>query len=204
MNKFLIIVILGTFSACSTDNSLADGKMIPILEPTMHEEPYNDGSGLVRVTTYGAGKVILEQGNYLNGYREGVYIEYHVNGFIKSSVGYIQGKKEGQYLLIDDKGQVQERSSYHQDVLNGPRVKYNRSRVKETSQYSNGELHGLLEKFYPNAKIMERSYYNSGQLDGVARWYDQAGSNTIAYEYKMGELIGDVELEFATPPTPVK
>ncbi len=49
----------------------------------------------------------------------------------------------------------------------------------------------VLSKWY----IMERSNYNSGQYDGIARWYNQSGINTIAYNYKMGELIGDVELE---------
>ena len=48
---------------------------------------------------------------------------------------------------------------------------------------------------------MERSNYNSGQLDGISRWYDQAGNNTIAYNYKMGELIGDAELEPKIVPT---
>ena len=190
-----IIFVLAVFISCSTDNSPADGEMIPLLAPSMQLEPYNDGSGLVRVTGYGTDGTILEQGEYLNGYREGIYTEFHPNGFIKSTVGYVNGKKQGQYVLIDDKGQVQERSTYHQDLLNGPHVKYNRSRLKETSQYSNGQVHGLVEKFYPNGKIMERSSYNSGQLDGIARWYDQNGINTIAYNYKMGELIGDVELE---------
>ena len=59
----------------------------------------------------------------------------------------------------------------------------------------------MLEKFYANGGIMERSNYNSGQLDGISRWYDQNGNNTIAYNYKMGELIGDVELEVKTEPT---
>ena len=196
-----IIFVLAVFISCSTDNTPADGEMIPLLGPSMQLEPYNDGSGLVRVTGYGTDGTILEQGEYLNGYREGIYTEFHPNGFIKSTVGYVNGKKQGQYVLIDDKGQVQERSTYHQDLLNGPNVKYNRSRLKETSQYSNGQVHGLVEKFYPNGKIMERSNYNSGKLDGIARWYDQNGNNTIASRYSMNELVEQVELEANPIPT---
>ena len=195
MKRILIIIAFTTILSCSTDNTPADGEMFPVLAANMKMEPYDDGSGLVRVTGYAADGTILEQGDYLNGYREGVYTEFHANEFIKSTVGYVHGKKQGQYVLIDDKGQIQERSTYHNDLLNGPQIKYNRSRLKEKSQYSNGQLHGLVEKRYANGGIMERSNYNSGQLDGISRWYDQAGNNTIAYNYKMGELIGDAELE---------
>lgn len=195
MKRILVIIAFTAILSCSTDNTSVDGEMVPVLAVNMKMEPYDDGSGLVRVTGYATDGTILEQGVYLNGVREGVYTEYHANGFIKSIVGYVQGKKQGQHVLIDDKGQVQERSTYHNDLLNGPHIKYNRSRLKEKSQYSSGQVHGLLEKFYPNGKIMERSNYSSGQLDGIARWYDQNGINTIAYNYKMGELIGDVELE---------
>ena len=195
MNRILIITAFVAFLSCSTENMTADGEMFPLLAADMKIEPYEDGSELVRVTGYAADGTILEQGDYFKGFREGVYTEFHPNGFIKSTLGYVQGKKQGQYILIDDKGQVQERSTYYNDLLNGPHIKYNRSRLKEKSHYNNGQVHGLLEKFYPNGKIMERSNYNSGQLDGIARWYDQNGINTIAYDYKMGELIGDVELE---------
>ena len=198
MNRILIITAFIAFLSCSTENMPADGEMFPLLAADMKIEPYEDGSGLVRVTRYAADGTILEQGDYFKGFREGVYTEFHPNGFIKSTVGYVQGKKQGQYILIDDKGQVQERSTYHNDLLNGPHITYNRSRIKGKSHYNNGQVHGLLEKFYPNGKIMERSNYNSGQLDGISRWYDQNGINTIAYNYKMGRLIGDVELEANT------
>ena len=95
---------------------------------------------------------------------------------------------------------MQERSTYHQDLLNGVHVKYNRSRLKEKSEYINGQLHGVLEKFYPNGTIMEQSHYSTGQLNGVARWYDQTGVNTIAYEYNMGELVGEVALQAGPDP----
>ena len=51
MKRILIITIITTFIGCSTNNAPADGDMIPILSPSMNMEPYNDGSGLVRVTS---------------------------------------------------------------------------------------------------------------------------------------------------------
>jgi antitoxin component YwqK of YwqJK toxin-antitoxin module len=162
--------------------------MMPL--PPGHAEvtPYDDGSGLVKVTSYATDGTILEQGDYLNNFREGVYTEFHVNGYVKTTCGYVRGKKQGQWVSMDDKGQLLERGTYHLDVLNGPYVIYNRSRIKETRNYVNGELNGQVEKFYPNGTIMERSNYTDGQLDGVARWYDQQGNLSIEYTYKNGEL----------------
>ncbi len=34
-------------------------------------------------------------GNYLNGKREGSWVEYHPNGVIKSIITYVDGVKEG-------------------------------------------------------------------------------------------------------------
>ena len=201
MIRILTIIIFLAFLSCSTDTRPLEGEMFPKLAANMQVEPYNDGSGLLRVTGYAEDGTVLAQGDYFNGYREGVYTEFHPNGFIKSTVGYVQGKKQGQHVLIDNKGQLQERSSYHNDLLNGTYIKYNRTKIKEESKYSNGLLHGVVVKRYANGGTMERSNYTSGQLDGISRWYDQNGNNTIAYNYKMGELVGDAELEVKEEPT---
>jgi antitoxin component YwqK of YwqJK toxin-antitoxin module len=200
MNKLLIIVVLSAVFSCNSSTSTtADGELIPFLPPAAVMEPYNDGSGLEKATLYGANATVLEQGDYLNGLREGVYTVFFPNGYINSTTGYVQGKKQGQSILMDDKGQLLEASTYHQDVLNGPYVKYNRSRIKETRNYVDGQLDGQIVKFYGKGTIMERSTYSGGQLHGVSRWYDQQGNNTIAYEYNKGELVGEVDLEAPVP-----
>jgi antitoxin component YwqK of YwqJK toxin-antitoxin module len=154
-------------------------------------EQMNDGSSVVKMRVFGENATLKEEAFYKNGFREGGYTQYHDNQFVASTVGYLQGKKEGQLLVIDDKGQVQERSTYHNDELDGVYIKYNRSRIKETKVYSNGVLNGPVEKFYANNNIMERTTYKDGQLDGIARWYDQEGNLTIEYTYDMGELVED-------------
>lgn len=196
MKRILLIFVGASILACTnTTTSTSDGEMVPILAATAQLEPYDDGSGLVRATAYGSDGIVLEQGDYLNGLREGIYTFFYTNGYIKSTVGYVQGKKQGQLINMDDKGQVLERFSYHQDELNGAYVMYNRSRIKESRNYKDGKLHGEVVKYYASSILMERSNYANGQLDGISRWYDQNGLNTIAYEYKNGELVGDVALE---------
>ena len=188
----LVIFFALLIVACSNDSSVSGDTMLPLPPAHAQIEPYDDGTGLIKVTRY-APDGILEQGDYLNNFREGVYTEFHANGYVKTSCGYVRGKKQGQMLTLDDKGQIQERATYHNDVLNGPFFIYNRTRIKEKRNYVDGKLSGMLEKFYPNGTIMEVSNYFDGQLNGVARWYDQEGNLSIEYTYEDGQLVEEEE-----------
>ena len=198
MKKVIIVLVLGVFIACDKQQIISnDGEMMPLIPAAAQLEPYEDGSGLVRVTTYATEGNVLEQGDYMNNLREGIYTEFHPNGYIKSTVGYVHGKKQGQLITMDNRGQLLVRSTYHNDILHGSYVKYNRSRIKETKEYVNGTVSGQVEKFYANGKVMERSNYTDGMLNGVAKWYDQQGNLSIEYTYNMGELVED---NTAVPP----
>jgi len=191
MKKGLIFVLLIAVFACKNENLPKEGDMVPLLPPLAKVEPFGDDSGLVKFTTVGSNGELLMEGFYRDNYREGVFTEFHPNKFVKSTVGYVHGKKEGQYIELDNRGQLQVRSTYHNDKLNGTSIKYNRTRIKEVKEYVDGKLDGIVEKYYPSGKIMERTHYVKGQLDGVARWYDQEGNLSIEYKYDMGELVED-------------
>jgi len=192
LSKIIIFsAVIGLLSACNSETAITEEGMVPLMPAHAVVEPYNDGSGLVRVTDYSAEGVILAQGDYLNNLREGVYSEFFNTGLLKSTCGYLRGKKQGQMITMDGRGYVVERATYHQDVLHGPNVIYLRNRIKEKRNYDNGILHGEVQKFYPNGVLMEHSNYKDGKLNGVAKWYDQQGNMTIEYTYKDGQLVKD-------------
>lgn len=182
---------MAILTACETKSTsnIESDTMYPPVPAYAEKIAYDDGSGLVHVTIYAPDGTIMEQGDYLNNFREGVYTEYHKNGFLKTSCGYIKGRKEGQMITMNDRGQIEERATYHQDVLHGAFVIYKASRVKEKRYYYEGELEGEQQKFYPNGVLMEASNYKKGKRDGTSHWYDQEGKETITYTYKDGELV---------------
>ena len=155
------------------------------------QTPYPDNEDLVQVEVSNASGDVLQQGDYLNGVREGVWTEFHPNGFVKSMTGYVNGAQQGQSIVIDDRGQAESTSFYHNGQMDGEYLKFNRTRIKEKRMYKNGKLNGLTEIFYADGKIMESSYYVDGLRDGVAKWYDQQGVVTIEYNYVKGEWIKD-------------
>ena len=157
------------------------------------KEFYDDNENLVKVRVFNNEGAVLEEGDYAYGVKEGSWITYHPNGFVKTTISYVNGLKQGLSVELDNRGQLLESSTFHNNVLHGSYVKYNRSRIKEKKQYSNGVLHGLTEIFYDNGEIMEESIYENGKREGIAKWYDQEGNLSIEYTYVNGEWIKDEE-----------
>lgn len=192
MKQIIVLISLTFFVACNTSNkpSVSKDNNLPI---GAIEQPFEDNANMSVVTTKDALGNLSAYGIYVNGVREGAWVEYHPNGHVKAVIGYENGKREGQAVELDDRGQLLERFTYHNDLLHGPYTKYNRTRIKEESNYKNGKLNGELKKYYDNGKVIEESFYKNGKLDGVSRWYDQQGNMTIEYTYKDGEWIKDEE-----------
>lgn len=185
----LVIVLFGCEGNKTVEESTPAG--FADLPAGAIQESYPDNDHMVRATVYGTDRVVLQQGDYVDGIRQGVWTEFHPNGFVKQVVGYVNGNKQGQQLELDNRGQLLVRSTYYQGELHGDYVKYNRTRIKEKKSYDKGKQNGQNEIFYANGTVMEQSNYVDGQMDGPAKWFDQEGNVTIEYLYKNGELIKD-------------
>ena len=153
-----------------------------------NQETFEDQPGLVRAIVNN-GSVILQQGNYLNGKREGIWSEFHPNGLLKSATSYVNGIREGLYVELNQGGQMTKRFFYHNNIRHGEFKEFNYSTVKEERMYNMGKLEGLVKVYYDGGKIMEEGAYQNGLREGISKWYDQNGNVTITYEYKNGELV---------------
>lgn len=153
-----------------------------------NQETFEDKPGLIRATV-NQGLTVAEQGNYLNGKREGIWSEFHPNGLLKSATSYVNGVKEGLYVELNQNGQMTKRFFYHNNVRHGEYKEFNYTSVKEERMYKLGKLEGVVKIYYDGGKIMEEGAYSNGLREGVSKWYDQNGNVTITYEYKNGELV---------------
>jgi len=188
MKQLFVLVGIVFLSACSNESS-----QLPMVAEDMPigaiQEPFEDNPEMIKVIVNDENAKEKAFGIYIKGVREGSWVEYHPNGFVKTIMGYSNGLKEGQALELDNLGRLLERFTYHKGELHGAYTKYNGSRIKEQKNYKNGKLEGKSEIFYDNTKVMEESYYKNGKRDGVAKWYDQEGNLTIEYTYVDGEWI---------------
>lgn len=190
MRSTVLLLILGIASSCSPPD--ASQKLSGEFQPPLPEGAItspSDKPGMVNVSmSDNTGKNVLT-GIYINGKREGSWVEYYTNGLIKSVTTYVGGLKEGLFAEFSETGQTIRRCLYHLDQREGEYREFNYSTIKEERFYKAGKLEGAVKIYYPDGKIMEEGVYLNGLRDGVSRWYDQQGNISIEYEYKDGQLI---------------
>ena len=150
---------------------------------------FDDTPELKRLTYFNLSGILTTSGYSKNGKRAGAWVDYFENGAPKIITTYIDGKKEGLYMELDDYGKIVKMMNYHQDLRDGDYKEFNGSIVKEERFYKNDKLEGRVRIFYPDGKIMEEGAYKDGTRHGISKWFDQNGFATIEYEYKNGELI---------------
>lgn len=131
-----------------------------------------------------------------SGRKQGPMVTYHPRkGLVKSITYYIDGVKNGPYIEMTESGSVKEKSWFDNDQLQGERIVFNRTRVKEESFFVDNVLHGKRSLYYDNGKIQEEGNFVNGKRDGVVRWYNQDEEITIQTEYSNGEIVKQIPIE---------
>lgn len=190
MNKIYVAVIGLILFACSeqTTSEVSTGDFADA-PAGAQRIPYPNNPNLVKVVQTGADGKVIQQGDYYDGLRNGVWTEYYPTGVIKTSSGYRNGKLHGTYLSADNRGQIVEKVDFIDGLKDGIYYKYDRGKVVHEMNYSNDAIQGLFRRYYSNGNLQEESNYSNGVLDGIAKWYDQQGNITLEYTYENGELV---------------
>lgn len=193
MRSFVFLLFACTLLftvACKNEGGSSRSKVKDITADGYLISDYTNGSGLQRAEKKDQQNKIVEEGDLLNGKREGTWVTYHANsGLVATVTGYRNGQKHGVFLRGDETGGITEKAFYVNDQLEGKRIVYNRTRIKEEANYQNGKLEGERKLYYDNGKLQEEGTFKNGKRDGEAKWYDQEGNPTIQYKYKNGEQV---------------
>ena len=141
---------------------------------------------------------LVEKGSYVEGKRNGQWYFYHDNELLKSIGWFRNGNKNGAWGIFYNDGSTMQGEVWKEgklisvtefyaldgDILprgtlrdgNGNRFIYNKDRkLIEISNYEDGVLHGLYEKFYSNGKTEIKGNYDKGQKVGAWEQYDRKG-----------------------------
>lgn len=194
MKYILLFTSLILISGCggNNTNSPSISKNVEGYPENSEVLEYPDTPGVTKATLKVANNV-HQEGDYLNGKKNGSWTEYHGNGVVKSITTFVTGLKQGIEITMDDRGNLLSKKYYHKDMLDGESLQYKRGKIVEKKTYQNGMLTGLVSKYYDNGRIMEESNYTNGKIDGNAKWYDQEGNVTLEYEYSNGEFVKKIE-----------
>ena len=144
---------------------------------------------------YPSGNVSSE-GFLLNNTPAGRWVNYHLNGQIKSIGSWKNNKLDGDWIFFDTLGNRQLSEKYILGQRNGKQIKYDSNRVTKISTFLNGVKEGKEYIYFENLdSVMKRiNHYSNNQKDGKSYEYDTAGKVITIFEYNMGLLVDQVSI----------
>lgn len=178
----------------------SEGNFIDDLKSGEWNYYYEDGS-------------IFEQGTYSEDYPEGIWLWYYPNGKILKSEKYIFGRKSGLNFELDIKGDTIARGNYKEDAKQGKWIYYigdeyttgnyyfgqktgqwetyyyPENKIKNITNYIDGQEDGKYKSYYLNKKLKETGLYSNGKKVGKWTYYLSDGNIDYTIEYLGGEII---------------
>lgn len=131
----------------------------------------------------------IESGYVINGNKSGQWTQYEADGKIKFIVNYIDGLKNGDELTFNSRGQIEGRTSYKNNVLDGIYGTYKNGRPTQEVSYKDGQFDGPTRKYFTNGKLQQEIFFKNGKQHGTYKYFDEEGNVTLEYEYKNGEKV---------------
>ena len=145
----------------------------------------------------------VEEGDYKENRKAGLWQEYYCNGQLKSKVTFVNGRADGYAVLYYDNGKVQEEGQWknnrwvgnlkqyyangevqHDFKYNeagkreGEQVyKYENGQVAITGNFQNGKETGVIKEYAENGQLKAEKTFNDGNVD-VASIKNYSVANT--------------------------
>ncbi len=145
-----------------------------------------------------SGVIVLEEGAYNKGKKDGVWKEYNSTGAFKSISTYKNGLLDGPSIAINNKGFVTSETNYKEGKKDGALRKFTYDKyskdpaaLSSVETYQDDKLNGYKRKNYSKKTTpQEEGYWKDGERHGVTKWYGQDGKLVGEFNYKNGNLDG--------------
>lgn len=137
------------------------------------------------------GLTVLEEGQMRDGKKTGTWVTYHPGGtFPATLTTYVNGQRNGVYLEFNERGFLILREGYKNDQLHGRKGEFSFGRPEMEAHYQGGQLHGAYREYSKNnGRLQKEINYRNGQKHGAYRFYNEAGEVTVEYEYANDEKV---------------
>jgi antitoxin component YwqK of YwqJK toxin-antitoxin module len=190
MKNILFLCLATLCISCGKNSGQMQSK--PATTPNMQGFTVTDfDNGIQKATKKDASGVVVEEGELLQNLKNGTWVTYHPkDSRIKTISNYINGKKNGVYLELNDRGSVELQCYYSNDVLDGKWVKYKfGSRPEKEIDYSMGKMNGFYREYHDNGKKQKEIAYKDGVQHGTFRHFNEEEKVVMEYEYKDGQKV---------------
>ena len=133
----------------------------------------------------GAPFVKMQEGTYISGEREGVWIEWYPNGRVRNQGNYFQGMMHGTFFWWDIAGNQVGTVRMHMGTGWWTEW-YESGDVRAEGEYLSGEKHGKWTVYHANGRLWMEDHYDHGLRHGVFTEYYDHGKKRDETTYKHG------------------
>lgn len=111
----------------------------------------------------------IEEGNYTDNRKEGVWTKYYSDGVTPRIIGeFVQGRPKGTYKKL-----------------------YPNGNIKEEGTFINGKNNGTFKTYHENGALSQEKYFNdNGKEEGTQKYYYPNGQVEFEFEKKDGVNAG--------------
>lgn len=143
----------------------------------------------------------VEEGNYLNNEKEGLWKRYWPNGAVRSEVYYENGKPHGPYKTYYANGKVEETGRWHEGKLTDRYQRYHQNGIlKEDFTYdSEGNRQGKQQYYHDNGTLAVEVEMQEGIEHGVQKRYDEQGQLMEERNFDRGKSKAGGVKSYMTP-----
>ena len=117
----------------------------------------------------------IEEGQYLHGRKEGVWIKYHADGkSIKLKGTYKNNRPQGSYSRYYSNGVIREQGVFENNKYQGELTRYHKNgQLAYRGQFNvTGEEMGVIKYYYPNGQLeIEYTKINGKLADKLTSYY---------------------------------
>ena len=133
---------------------------------------------------------VVEEGDYKDNMKEGVWIQYYPGKVLKSKITWKDNRPEGYAITYFENGKVNEEGTWINNRWTGAyKLYYENGNVQHQFTYNdNGKRDGNQKYFYPNGQLMIDGSWNGGKQTGTTTEYYDDGSVKAKEVFNDGNL----------------
>ena len=131
----------------------------------------------------------VEEGDYLNDQKKGVWKRYWPDGQVRSEITFVQGKPLGPYKLFYANGRLEEDGNWQEGKhIQNMRRYYANGKLKEELVYDvEGTKQGIQRFYHENGKLALEVPMDQGAEHGIQRRFDAEGALLEERQFENGK-----------------
>jgi antitoxin component YwqK of YwqJK toxin-antitoxin module len=148
----------------------------------------------------------VEEGEYVNNLKEGLWKRYWPNGKLKTEITYAQGHPQGWYRTYYDTGVTEEEGGWWNSRNTGYFKRWHTNgNAQQMFNFNNsGKREGLQRYFYENGNIELEVFMVNGTESGVQRRFNEDGTLAEERTFENGKVVPGSVKTYAQPQTEEK